>query len=168
MHTNSLRIAFIIITVIVFLTIITASAKNNKSPPDLIWPVESKYYHITSGFRYRYSPVTKKWDMHTGIDIAVPLKQTVFASADGVVTFSGWKNGYSRIIIIRHKARLETVYCHLNRIYLKFGRAVRQRQVIALSGNSGRSTGPHLHFGIGKRGGNYVDPLSYLQKSSKI
>lgn len=100
--------------------------------------------------------------MHEGIDIALPIGSQIKASDGGRVTFSGYKNGYGYCIIIDHGGNLSTLYGHNSQLLVKKGESVFQGQVIAKSGNSGRSTGPHLHFEVLKHG-NAVNPLGYVK-----
>ncbi|MCX5781081.1 MAG: M23 family metallopeptidase [Elusimicrobia bacterium] len=117
---------------------------------------------LSSSFGKRRHPVTGKPSFHGGIDIAVPEGTWVGASADGVVTFAGNDAGhYGKAIFIRHQNGYETHYGHLSKIYVKSGQRVQARKLIARSGSTGRSTGPHLHFTI-KRNGKSIDPLKFL------
>lgn len=84
---------------------------------------------------------------HTGIDYACPEGTDILASADGTVMFAGWdRTGYGNCVIIRHDEKHATLYAHLKAVLVKTGQAVKQSDVIALSGSTGNSTGPHLHF----------------------
>ncbi len=100
--------------------------------------------------------------MHEGIDVALPIGSPIKASDGGRVTFSGYRNGYGLCVIIDHGSGLSTLYGHCNQLVVKKGESVFQGQVIAKSGNSGRSTGPHLHFEVQKHG-NPVNPLGYVK-----
>lgn len=100
--------------------------------------------------------------MHEGIDIGLPIGSQIKASDGGRVTFSGYKNGYGLCIIIDHGGGLSTLYGHCSQLLVKKGESVFQGQGIAKSGNSGRSTGPHLHFEVQKHG-NPVNPLGYVK-----
>ena len=99
------------------------------------WPISQKYGEkYTSGF-------------HTGIDYACPVSTEIMASADGQVMFAGWDNtGYGLCVIIKHTADRSTLYAHLSKVHVTKGEQVKQSRVIGLSGTSGNSTGPHLHF----------------------
>ncbi|WP_176718823.1 peptidoglycan DD-metalloendopeptidase family protein [Caloranaerobacter ferrireducens] len=99
---------------------------------------------------------------HDGIDAGVPVGTPVYAIMPGVVTYSGWKSGYGKIVIIDHENGYETYYAHNSKLLVKKGDRVARRQKIALSGNTGRSTGPHVHFEIHKDG-KLLDPLKYLK-----
>ncbi len=89
---------------------------------------------------------------HKGIDFAVPRGTTVRATAQGQVIFAGDKGGYGKCVIIKHEAGLSTLYAHLSKINVKVGQKVQTSERIALSGNSGRSTGPHVHYEVHKNG----------------
>ena len=109
------------------------------------------YGRVTSRFGWRRHPVFGYRHYHTGVDIAIrygPVK----AALSGTVHFTGAKGAYGNLIIIRHDRVYKTLYAHLNQIYVKSGQRVKRGQVIGISGNSGRSTGPHLHFEILRRG----------------
>ncbi len=124
-----------------------------------IWPLEGR---ITSRFGPRTHPITKKPDHHTGIDIAVPVGTPVKAVADGVVHFSGWSPGYGYTIILDHDYGLQTLYAHNSKLLVGAGTVVKKGQIVAHSGNTGNSTGPHLHFEIIRRG-QAIDPMTYLK-----
>jgi murein DD-endopeptidase MepM/ murein hydrolase activator NlpD len=115
---------------------------------------------ITSGFGRRAG----FWGVlaiHTGVDISLPIGTSVLSTADGVVTFSGWSaQGYGQTVQVRHDNGLVTLYGHLSRSLVSVGQSVSQGQPIALSGNSGISTGPHLHYEI-RLNGVAVDPNRY-------
>lgn len=126
-----------------------------------LWPVGSR--RITSGFGWRRSPFNGDYrEFHKGIDIAARY-QSVKSTKYGKVTFSGWMGGYGYAVIIAHPGGWKSLYGHLSRIYVKEGQYVKQGQVIAKSGNTGRSTGPHLHFELIKQGG-HTNPRKYLKK----
>ena len=133
--------------------------KGTKIPPTYIWPA---YGRISSGFGYRKKPNAKgATAYHQGLDIAVPTGTAVMASCGGTVIKAGWSGGYGNLVCIRHPDGRETRYAHLSRILVSVGQTVSQGQKIALSGNTGASTGPHLHFEI-RIGGTPYNPLNYL------
>ena len=120
-----------------------------------------RYAGITSPFGNRYHPVLKRYILHTGVDLVakyVPLR----ASKAGVVTFAGNMSGYGKIIIIRHENGYETRYAHLSVISTNVGEHVNQGDLIGKTGNSGRTTGAHLHFEI-RHNGVPKNPMKYLQ-----
>lgn len=122
---------------------------------------------LISGFGYRIDPFTKRIRMHTGIDIGGPIGLPIVATADGVVNYTGVQQGYGLCVKIDHGRGIETFYAHLSAILVKPGQPVRRGQVIGLLGNTGRSTGPHLHYEI-RIGGEPVNPLNYMIESPVI
>ena len=117
--------------------------------------------YFTSGFGVRRSPYGGTEKMHEGLDIANSIGTPVIATADGLVTFAEVKPGYGQTVILDHGYGLETWYGHAKRIMVKQGQKVRRGESIAQLGNSGRSTGPHLHYEV-RINGTPVDPLSYI------
>lgn len=117
---------------------------------------------VQDAFRYT-SPFGPRWGrMHKGVDMAGPVGTPVYATADGVVTFAGWQNGYGRIVIVQHPFGLETRYPHLNATRVKVGQTVARGDRVGDMGNSGRSTGPHLHYEV-RVNGEAVDPMRYIR-----
>ncbi len=109
------------------------------------------------------SPFGERWGKtHEGIDIAANLGDNIIAAASGVVTFSGWQTGYGKIIVIDNGEGFETYYAHCSELLASSGDFVDKGEVIALVGNTGVSTGPHLHFEI-RKDGIPQNPLEYLQ-----
>ena len=117
---------------------------------------------ITSPFGERIDPVTNTPAMHLGIDINAPLNTEVFASEEGVVTRVEENEYYGKFIMIDHGRNFATLYGHLSLQKVKCGDRVDKDTVIALSGSSGKSTGPHLHFEIRKEG-EHQNPEDYLK-----
>jgi hypothetical protein len=115
---------------------------------------------ITSHFGIRDDPFNEETSMHTGIDVKAELGSLVHAARSGVITETGWKRGYGNTIIIRHKDGIKTLYAHLQSIYVASGSSVGMGDIIGTVGNSGRSTGSHLHFGV-YRESKAVDPLTF-------
>ncbi len=117
---------------------------------------------LSSTFGKRRHPVTGKPSFHGGIDIAVHEGTWVCAAADGVVTFAGDSGGhYGKAVFISHQNGYETQYGHLSKIFVREGQRVKAKKLIAKSGSTGRSTGPHLHFTV-KHNGKPLDPLKFL------
>ncbi len=116
------------------------------------WPVVGQ---VTSGFGGRWGR------MHEGIDIAVPTGTPVHAAAAGTVIYAGWMSGYGNIVVIDHGNGLSTAYGHNSSLVVGQGSSVGKGFVIALSGSTGHSTGPHVHFEV-RVNGSPVDPLGYL------
>ena len=123
-----------------------------------IWPLRGR---LTSLFGPRTHPIYGTPDFHTGVDIAVPEGTEVHAAAPGTVTWAGTRGGYGLLVIIDHGDGYSTYYGHLSRILVHVGQFVEVGQVIALSGNTGLSTGPHLHFEI-RKFGEAINPLPLL------
>jgi len=113
------------------------------------WPVPG---FISSGFGYRRDPMNGSREFHEGIDIATRYGTPVKAPADGLVVFTGWRSGYGKCIEISHGMGLSTRFAHLSKILIRNGDHVRRYQVIGRSGSTGRSTGPHLHYEVRRRG----------------
>jgi murein DD-endopeptidase MepM/ murein hydrolase activator NlpD len=122
-----------------------------------------RYDHVSSGFGMRFHPVLKRKQLHNGIDYAAASGTPVRAAANGTVTFAGPKGANGNLVVIAHANNFESFYAHLSRFAtgLKAGAKVKQRQVIAYVGSTGRSTGPHLHFSL-KKSGKFLDPASQL------
>ncbi len=124
------------------------------------WPVTGK---ITSPFGVRVHPTFKTKTVHTGIDISAPHGTPVRAAGAGDVLYSGWLRGYGQIIIMDHGAGYSTVYAHLSRIIATEGQRVVVGQHIGNVGDTGVTTGAHLHFEV-RVNGDAKDPLKYLGK----
>jgi murein DD-endopeptidase MepM/ murein hydrolase activator NlpD len=127
---------------------------------DVIYPFAGDY-QITSPFGERTDPTTGGSEYHTGVDFGVPLGTEIKAAADGVVVQAGTNGGYGNSVTIDHGGGMETLYGHLSKVLVSAGQKVKQGDVIGLSGSTGKSTGPHLHFEI-RKNGQPVDPMSYL------
>lgn len=122
---------------------------------------------VQAAFRYT-SPFGPRWGrMHEGVDMAGPVGTPVYATADGVVTFAGWQNGYGRIVIVRHAYGVETRYPHLNAIRAEVGQRVEVGEQVGDMGNSGRSTGPHLHYEV-RVDGEAVDPMTFIRAGQAL
>ena len=117
---------------------------------------------ITSLFGMRFHPILHIVRLHAGIDFGAPVGSQVRAAVDGVVESAGEARGYGQRVVLKHTG-FETTYNHLSEIKVEVGQKVRQGEIIALSGNSGLSTGPHLHFEY-RINGTPVDPLPHLGK----
>ncbi|MDR2368513.1 MAG: M23 family metallopeptidase [Deltaproteobacteria bacterium] len=121
---------------------------------------------MTSGFGYRASPFGKGSDMHQGLDLAGPVGTPVFSPAAGVVLTADWSgNGYGLMITMDHGFGLVTRYAHLSEVLVEAGQTVKRGDKIAKVGNTGRSTGPHLHFET-ILGGVPVDPMVFIKTNS--
>ena len=129
-----------------------ASGPSGVSASGLAWPVGGP---VVSGFGMRSGR------MHEGIDISVPSDTPVQAAAAGTVIYAGWLGGYGNLVVVDHGNGLSTAYAHNTSFAAGVGEAVTQGQVIASSGSTGNSSGPHVHFEV-RVNGSAVDPLGYL------
>ena len=123
-----------------------------------IWPAEG---FLSSPFGLRASPFTNQPRMHTGIDISNRPGTPVIAPGKGTVTFTGWDGAYGNSIQISHGNNISTRYAHLQKAVVKEGQVVSRGDLIGHLGNSGRSTGPHLHYEV-RIGGVAVNPMRYI------
>ena len=125
-----------------------------------MWPTNTTL--ITSPFGFRIHPVTGVYTGHTGVDIGCSYGSPVYAAADGTVIVASYGyGGYGVAVVIDHGSGLSTLYGHNDSLHVSVGQKVSRGDVIAASGNSGVSTGPHLHFEV-RVNGSYVDPMSYF------
>lgn len=116
---------------------------------------------ISSHYGYRTHPITGRRHFHTGLDIAAPHGNSVYAYTDGKVVEAGWNGGYGLCVLIDHGNGLKTRYAHLSKIYVRVGQRVRTEERIGAVGTTGNSTGPHLHFEVIKNG-RTQNPLNYI------
>lgn len=123
-----------------------------------IWPTSG---WVTSGFAWRTSPFTGKREFHKGIDISAPRGTPVYAPARGSVSFTGRDGAYGLSIRLKHNTSLSTRFAHLHRIAVKSGKTVTRGELIGYVGNTGRSTGPHLHYEV-RLNGVPVNPKRYI------
>lgn len=128
-----------------------------RAKPNL-WPVVGR---VSSEFGSRKHPITGCKDYHEGIDIAAAYGTPIIASADGVVTFSGYKSGYGYMVSVSHKYGFGTLYAHCSRLRVKLGQEVKRGDVVADVGQSGSATGPHVHYEV-LVNGRWTDPRGYL------
>lgn len=122
---------------------------------------------IGSGYKWRPDPFTGKKQFHHGLDYAVPTGTPVFSSAPGTVSFVGIRSGYGNTVIIDHPDDFQTLYAHLSKFNVSVGSKVNLQTLIAYSGNTGKSTGSHLHFSIFKNKQS-VNPNSVLNLPNPI
>ena len=125
--------------------------------PDLA-PVRGR---ITSTFGFRTSPFTGKTKMHWGIDLAAPLGSPVYATANGRVVRVAKTEDYGNVLEIRHNAHLLTRYAHTKEVYVHLGDEIQKGEIVAAVGNTGHSTGPHVHYEI-EAEGQKINPKSYI------
>ncbi len=116
---------------------------------------------ITSYFGQRISPYLGKLKMHEGLDVGAPYGTKVNAPADGIITFSGEKAGFGKFVQVDHGYGIETIYAHNQSLYVKAGQKVKRGYLLAAVGNTGHSTGPHLHYEV-RVNGIAVDPLYFI------
>lgn len=118
-------------------------------------------YRFTSGFGYRWGR------LHAGSDFAAPHGTPIYSTADGVVVHAGWQSGYGKLVKIQHEFGIETRYAHMSKIRVKKGQRVSRGQRIGDMGNTGRSTGTHLHYEV-RVGGKAVNPMIYLKAAKDV
>ena len=136
----------------------TAVALGKKEATRFAWPARGP---ISSPYGPRIHPIYRVSSFHAGIDLAIPEGTPVYAAAPGRVVTAGWDGGYGLLVVIDHGDGYSTYYAHLSQLLVSVGQFVEIGQRIARSGNTGLSTGPHLHFEI-RRDGVAVDPLLFL------
>ncbi|HOJ77265.1 MAG TPA: M23 family metallopeptidase [Bacillota bacterium] len=125
-----------------------------------IWPINSR--NITSPFGNRFHPVYRTYRQHTGIDIKASQGTKVYSAADGKVVFSGYRGGYGYTIIIDHGYGYKTLYAHNSKLEVEEGTEIKKGQLIAFSGSTGTSNGPHLHYEV-HVDGQPVNPMMFLR-----
>ena len=125
------------------------------------WPVDEARF--SSGFGMREHPKYHTKRFHTGVDLSVPSGTPVRATADGIVSFSGWSAGNGNIVVIEHGSGFSTVYAHNSKNLVKVGQTVKRNDLIAKAGATGVATGSHVHYEVWKNG-QYVDPNGYAKK----
>ena len=133
--------------------------RGTKIPPIYLKPLMGG--RLSSGFGKRSAPTRGASTYHRGVDWATPVGTAITSSAAGTVAKAGWGSGYGYVVYVNHADGRQTRYAHLSKILVSTGQTVSQGQKIALSGNTGISSGPHLHFEI-LIGGSQVNPLKYL------
>jgi murein DD-endopeptidase MepM/ murein hydrolase activator NlpD len=137
--------------------------RSNKWLIPSVAPVKSGYY--SSNFGWRIDPFTGKEAMHEGVDFVVPTGTPVYASAGGVVDYAGPHPDYGNLVEIDHGNGVITRYGHNSKVLVKVGQMVQRGQKIALSGSTGRSTGPHVHFEVRYKG-VAQNPVRFLKKEA--
>lgn len=128
-----------------------------------IQPVSNKNLNrIASGFGYRIDPLYKDVRLHAGLDFTAPSGTPIYATADGVVQAAGFNtDGYGNKVVINHGYGYQTLYGHMVRVKARVGQSVKRGEVIGYIGSTGKSTGPHCHYEVIKRGAK-VDPVYYF------
>ena len=136
--------------------------QQTQSYSGLIWPSRNTR-KISSYYGMRIHPIYGYWKMHKGIDIGASYGTDILSSADGVVTLvADDKDGYGLYIVVYHGDGISTLYAHCSKIIAKVGQSVKQGQVIALVGDTGASTSPHIHYEV-RVNGAHTDPLKYVK-----
>jgi len=126
------------------------------------WPVEG---HITSGFGERDHPQSGDTKFHTGIDIAAEPGRPVRATADGIVSFSGWSGAGGNLAVVEHGFGYSTYYAHNKLVAVRTGQKVKRGEIIGYVGSTGNSTGPHVHYEVWQEG-KTLNPQKFLQRRS--
>lgn len=121
----------------------------------------------SSRFGYRRHPVTRRRDLHKGLDLAAPRGTPTFATAPGRVTYAGRMGGYGKVVRINHGFGFQTTYAHLSRIRVSVGEEVARGDQIGDIGSTGRSTGPHLHYEV-RRHGRPIDPAKFIEAGRHV
>ncbi len=125
------------------------------------WPLVS--VRSTSSFGMRRDPFTGVWRMHTGVDLGNPWGNPVLAASSGTVIIADPESGaYGKLVVVDHGNSLQTYYAHMSKILVRRGERVSRGERVGNVGNTGRSTGPHLHFSV-TRDGRWEDPLRYVK-----
>ncbi len=124
------------------------------------WPVAGR---ISSPYGYRNHPVYEERKFHTGVDISVPSGSEVKATANGIVSFAGWTENSGIVVVAEHGHGFSTAYAHNRKALVRVGERIARGEVIALSGSTGVSTGPHVHYEIWKNG-RPTDPVELLAR----
>lgn len=127
-----------------------------------IWPVNGR---LMGSYGHRDDPFSGEGAYHSGVDISAPVGTAVKAAADGVVTFAAFSGGYGRLVVIDHGRGLETMYAHLSKFDVIDGQEIRRGEILGRVGQSGRATGPHLHYEV-RIGHTPVNPYKFLAKAS--
>ncbi len=122
---------------------------------------------FTSGYGGRDDPFGRGARMHEGQDLAGSYGAPIYATADGTVTYAGWENGYGRLIKVQHAFGIETRYGHLSQIRVEVGQRVSRGERIGDMGNSGRSTGTHLHYEV-RLSGRAVNPMTFIKAATNV
>jgi len=128
------------------------------------WPVEGR---ITSGFGYRKHPILGRQKFHSATDIAAPAGTPIKATADGVVSFSGWGTGYGNLVVIEHGFGYRTLYAHNRKNIVKVGQRVKRGDIIAHVGATGRATGPHVSYEVWLNG-RAVNPANFIMEAKNV
>jgi murein DD-endopeptidase MepM/ murein hydrolase activator NlpD len=142
-------------------TVFIPDARPQNIFPGFLWPTISRV--VTCGYGWRRNPFNRKRkEFHQGMDIRAKYER-IRSTKFGKIAYAGWLGGYGNVIIVAHPGKIKTLYAHLSKIYVRKGQYVKQGQFIGRSGNTGRSTGAHLHFEVIRRG-KPINPFIYLRR----
>ena len=126
-----------------------------------IQPVLNKdLKRVASGYGWRIDPIYHTRKVHQGMDFTAPIGTEVYATGNGRISFVGWRQGYGQTVMVDHGFGYETLYAHLYKPLCRVGQRVKRADIIALVGNTGKSTGPHLHYEVHYHG-KAVDPRNF-------
>jgi murein DD-endopeptidase MepM/ murein hydrolase activator NlpD len=125
------------------------------------WLKPTAYSYVSSPFGYRVHPVTGKWTMHKGVDLVASKGTPIYASRSGYVTIATYHSTAGNYVTLNHQDGYTSVYMHMTHDVVSVGEYVKAGELIGYVGSTGRSTGPHLHFGI-TYNGTYVNPMNYI------
>ena len=131
------------------------------NPSGVVWMQPTHYTRVSSPFGYRWHPTTGEWSMHKGVDLPAAKGTPIYASRSGKVTVATYHATAGNYVTINHGDGYSSTYMHMTHYTVKLGQQVEAGQVIGYVGSTGRSTGPHLHFGI-IHNGTYVDHMDYI------
>ena len=137
------------------------TSSSNQAPSSSGWICPLKSYTLTSPFGMRVHPITGKYKMHNGVDMAAPQGTPIYAARSGKVTTATYQSSAGYYVSINHGDGFASVYMHMTHYIVSKGQYVNAGQVIGYVGSTGGSTGPHLHFGISYNG-SYVNPMKYI------
>jgi murein DD-endopeptidase MepM/ murein hydrolase activator NlpD len=143
-------------------TLVESGAVDGGTPP-WDWPITGP---VSSEFGGRSSPYGRSWEFHPGLDIRALSGTPVSAAGSGTVVYAGRMRGYGNMVVVDHGVGLKTVYAHLSAVYAELGRRVETGQVLGAVGQTGRATGPHLHYEV-RVGTAPVDPMCYLSGAGR-
>lgn len=132
----------------------------------LSWPIAAPH-RVSSPFGYRTHPVLGTRRLHNGVDLSVPIGTPVFAAQEGEVAVASEDRLNGRYVVLDHGYGVRSSYCHLEQVDVSEGQALGRGEALGLSGNTGRSTGPHLHFTL-KVGGEAVDPMPFRPADARV
>lgn len=121
-------------------------------------------YNLSSGYGLRIDPFTQAMAKHEGLDFAAPVGTPIIASAHGVISRAGWDSQYGNVVEINHAEGFKTRYAHASQLLVRTGQTVKKGDMIAKVGNTGRSSGPHLHYEV-IRAGAHINPANMLPRS---